>query len=275
MSYDIEESAGVQAQLVELYDFSVGVLNYRYTSGAESVTPDTATGWEYISEYIERGTIGQHNELAKDDITITVHRDNTVAALYHGRPPDQPVTLIISRYHDEGLATEDIKAVWVGSVLSCEFDGLKAKLHCESTLTSLKRAGLWRKYSGSCSAVLYDSRCGVESSSYQFITTVSTISSAVIDVVGADTFEDDYFTGGYLNWLGSDGNVQSRMIFAHTGTEITMDWLIDGLGVSDQVELFPGCKHTSSDCWNKYQNTDNYRGFPFIPEKNPHTAVIY
>jgi len=39
--------------------------------------------------------------------------------------------------------------------------------------------------------------------------------------------------------------------------------------VGDQVRAYPGCDHSLITCANKFGNSLNFGGFPFMPEKNP------
>lgn len=278
MSYAETEEWVSQPLLVELFDFKIGVLSYRYTSSDRDQTPSEASGIVYESEYIKSTSIGQNDELNKENITISVHRDNAVAKLFWGRPPDQTVVFTLFRYHLSGVpgtAEQDIVAAWSGRVLSCSFKGNEAEMICESTATSLKQTGLSRQYSMGCPHVLYGVNCGVIKANQEFYSTVSVATDEVIEVTGASAYADDHFTGGYINWLGTDGNQQSRMIFSHTGEQLTLDWAIDGMAVLDQIWVYPGCKHHSSDCFNKFLNMENYGGFPYIPEKNPYEVTVY
>ncbi len=275
MSYDTQERVVIQDLVVELYEFMVGTQTYRYTSAKEDKTPSVNDGLVYTSDHITRTDIAQTSEINKDGITIQLHRTNAVALLYQGRPPDQTNVITVRRYHEAGVAEEDVVTIWAGRVLGCSFDGSIATLTCESTATSMKQAGLWRQYQASCPHVLYGTKCSVAKATHELHTTASVVTGDVIEAVGASVYPDDYFTGGFLNWLGADGNLQSRMIFAHDGEELTLDWAVEDMAVTDDLWIYPGCKHTMSDCFGKYINIANYGGFPFVPSKNPFETTVY
>jgi len=39
--------------------------------------------------------------------------------------------------------------------------------------------------------------------------------------------------------------------------------------VGKQVIVYAGCDKTPQTCKNKFNNLQNFRGFPYIPVKNP------
>lgn len=273
--YEDTEESVVQAQLIELYEFKVGVLTYRYTSSDRDQVPSASYGFVWESETISRTKFGQTDELNQENINISLHKDNAIAQLYKGRPPDQTIVLTIFRYHEEYVNEQDVVCAWSGRVLSCSFKGDVAELVCESTATSLKQPGLTRRYQGSCPHAVYSAACGVIKADKEFYTTVSVVTDNIIEATGASAYSNDHFTGGYINWLGDDGNLQSRMIIAHTGEQLTLDWAIDDMAVLDQLWVYPGCKHTMTDCFNKFLNIENYGGFPYIPKKNPYATTVY
>ena len=274
-TYQELEEARIQPLLVELYEFKVGVLTYRYTSSDQDMVPSDGAGHVYASEYFERTTVAQNEELNKENVTVSVHRDNAVAKLYWKRPPDQTIIMSIWRYHHSNTLEQEVVLYWSGRILSCSFKGTVAELVCEATSTSMKQPGLTRKYQGSCPHPLYSVNCKVVRANQEFYTNVSVSTGDVIEATGASAYADNHFTGGYLNWLGSDGNQQSRMIYSHTGEQLTLDWEIAGMKVLDQLWIYPGCKHNMSDCFNKFMNIINYGGFPYVPEKNPYETTVY
>jgi hypothetical protein len=39
--------------------------------------------------------------------------------------------------------------------------------------------------------------------------------------------------------------------------------------VGNTISAFPGCRRTIDDCVNKFNNLDNFGGFPHSPGRNP------
>ena len=61
------------------------------------------------------------------------------------------------------------------------------------------------------------------------------------------------------------------MITKHSKTEgcIYLHMPFDDEVVGKQVIVYAGCDKTPQTCKNKFNNLQNFRGFPYIPVKNP------
>ena len=79
---------------------------------------------------------------------------------------------------------------------------------------------------------------------------------------------DNYYTGGLIR-ITITGVPHARAILTHTGDDIEIDLGIPGLAVGNVLQTLPGCDRTINTCINKFNNVDNYGGFPYIPIKNP------
>lgn len=76
---------------------------------------------------------------------------------------------------------------------------------------------------------------------------------------------DGYFTGGMLKLPDNT----SRFIVAHAGDQITISRPVAQAIGNLTASIYPGCDHLKETCNNKFQNLDNFGGFPFIPGRNP------
>lgn len=69
--------------------------------------------------------------------------------------------------------------------------------------------------------------------------------------------------------LTVDGGYR-RTIVEHFGDQLRLQIpLPPGLYTSQRVSLFAGCDGTKEQCAQKFNNTKNFGGYPFIPIKNP------
>jgi hypothetical protein len=57
-------------------------------------------------------------------------------------------------------------------------------------------------------------------------------------------------------------------------TKVTILSAINGLKAGDIVEVYAGCARDLDTCLNKFNNTINFGGFPYIPLNNPFTYKI-
>ena len=43
----------------------------------------------------------------------------------------------------------------------------------------------------------------------------------------------------------------------------------------ETVSLYPGCDHTLQTCHGRFNNAENFGGFPWIPRRNPFNESAY
>jgi uncharacterized phage protein (TIGR02218 family) len=118
--------------------------------------------------------------------------------------------------------------------------------------------------------LLYGTECGIDRSSFKVDATVNARNASSIAAVEIGAQADDYFSGGYIEWLRS-GYTDRRTILSHLGDTITINGTLADLEVGDTVSIYPGCAHNMTACVNKFNNILNYGGFPWLSAqmKNP------
>ena len=254
---------GVQGQPVELYVFRRGLSEtYYLTSHDEDILYDSNT---YLSVQIRRDTIEVNQEMERQPLKIRVQRDSAVLQNFIQFPPTEVMTVTIQKYHINDTPTPEVATIWRGRVLGANWKGSEAQLDCEPVFTSLKRPGLRRRYQAQCPHVLYGPKCKVNGNAFAVTDTLTGVASAVVTAPGF-AISADYFFGGYLVF----DNREFRTIIADDGAgNLTMAYALSELEIGSQVQVFPGCGHDLLDCENKFNNLDNYGGFPFVPLLNP------
>lgn len=266
MSYDAKEISIQDGAPIELYDFSMGAVQWHFTSSAESFFDEAQSdAVEYSPAAISRTNIASSPEDARNRMTMTVARTHEIAELFRISPPSETVGLIIRRVHAGD--TTDIIAIWVGRVVGCSFEGAAAKLTCEPVLVSMKRSGLRRLYGRGCPHVLYGPACGLDKAGFAHSTTVDSIDGAVMTVTSIDV--GFTYGGGFVEWVNDDGITDRRFITSADGSDLTLLMPFQGISASDPVTIYPGCNHTIATCDAVFGNVLNYGGQPFFPTKNP------
>jgi len=260
--YDDFEGSLELGAPVELYTFTQGTTNWYYISGATSVT---LNGREYEPIPIERNRIKQTTDIFKDSLTVTFPRSNEFAVQYLGFAPEEVTTLTVQRGH-YGDPDEEFVVYWKGRVVGAKATGNTIEIECESIFTSIKRPGLRARYELSCRHTLYQSGCTLDPEDYEFASSIAAITSSInIEVTGANGESDGYYTGGML--VAPSG--ASRFITGHTGSVVTLTRPLAELVSGMAVSIYPGCDHLKDTCLNKFNNLDNFGGFPYIPIINP------
>lgn len=257
---------------------------YRFVEG-ENVWTITSADEEqlYNSELYTPSTIGRNeveskNELSRANIEVSLSIGDPMARRWMRQVIDDVVSLTIFGYEDA-----DVTVIWKGRLVSVKPEVSEITLIFESIFTSLRRAGLRKKYQRSCPYVLYGRGCSLNKDDWAVpgqMTAIST-NGLTITVPEAAGFADGYFTAGMVE--APDGTL--RFITNHSGSTLTLIRPVDSLGEAFAssgygvnyggyyggvaVNIYPGCNRSKETCKNKFDNLDNYGGFAFIPLKNP------
>lgn len=260
MSYSGIETSVASGEPVELYEFIQGLNIWAYTSAASEYTH---LGRTYKPAAISRDRIKQSPDAAKNDLSLVFPRDNAFAIQFLGFAPDEITTVTIYRGH---ASDGEFISYWKGRVIGASVSGNSVTVDCESVFTSIKRPGLRARYEYNCRHALYGVHCRASAAEYEVPATVTSVSTdgSILTVSAAAGFPNGYFTGGIVALGG-----QRRFIVNHVTTSLTLSRPIVGLTGGSAINMYPGCAHDMATCQNKFNNIDNFGGFPWIPIKNP------
>lgn len=258
MSYLSREQSVHAARPLELYRFVLGAERWLYTSAQRA---QSHLGESYLPAAISRSGIEQSSELARAGIEVTVARDAAVARQFVAAAPDGVLGLTLYRLHE---GDGEVVTIWKGRVTGVTMAGSSARLQCEPIATSLRRAGLRARYQLLCRHALYSSGCGALKSAHRVDGSVASVTGVSVQVAAAASRPDGHFVAGYLS-----SSAGRRMIVGHVGITLTLSAPLIGLSSGLPVELYAGCDHTLGTCDGRFDNGDNFGGFPWIPIKNP------
>ncbi len=126
-------------------------------------------------------------------------------------------------------------------------------------------------YQPSCQWTLYDQGCTLTRATFTSSFTVSTANTSVIDPVGgiptpvgADGVSS-YYQGLLVFTSGVNNNIQT-VVRDNDGTSFFLQYpLRVAPGVGDTFSVSLGCAKTSDTCNLKFNNLNNFRGFPRVP----------
>jgi len=128
-----------------------------------------------------------------------------------------------------------------------------------------------RIYSPLCDATVGDSRCGVSLTTYSgAITSNPSIYNLVTDDLSSQ--DNGFFARGKITFTSGDNNGVEREVRsdAKVGSDHTLSFwepLPFVPDVGDTFDITAGCDKTYETCKAKFNNGDNFRGFPYIPPK--------
>lgn len=248
----------------ELYRFTEGSQVWTFTS---SDADEIYSGETYYSITIGRDESEQKNELSKANINVTVSLDNEMGRRWMKSILDTAVGLTI---FSKDVESGDVSVIWKGRLASVKPDTSSIKLVFESVFTSLRRPGLRGKYQRSCPHVLYGRGCNLDKDDFAVSSAITAVSGATVTATAAALQPDGWYNGGMIQ--GPDGAL--RFVLAHVGSTLTLIRSLDSVSESFAngglaVNIYPGCDRSKETCKNKFNNLNNYGGFPFIPLDNP------
>ena len=121
-------------------------------------------------------------------------------------------------------------------------------------------------YQPFCNNILFDKECGLNKDDWKVTTTVTVNSDGSLQSDDFASKPDGWFIGGFVKY----GN-EHRLITNHVGNKIWIQVSFNENVNGKMVEAYPGCDGSPSTCRDKFNNLDNFVGFPYIPSKNPVT----
>lgn len=248
-----------RGQPVELHEFLIDGVYYRYTSDAEDVTWGLNT---FHAVLCRRSTIECTADINRGEVMLDVARNNPFAVLYRTIAPDVAATHTIYRSHD--LVTWS--TYWMAKVVGVKFNTQAATIISRPMLASVGRLGLRVMHQRQCPYDLYSDMCGAFGSSFYEIGTLTGVLGVTLSSYAFGTKDDGWFTGGYIR-IGS--SEKRRMIVAHIARDITISHPFDASVIAGaSFTAFAGCDKTPTTCKNKFDNKLNFGGDEFLPNTN-------
>ncbi|MCX8029884.1 MAG: phage BR0599 family protein [Brevinematales bacterium] len=259
MSYNIQITKTEVPYFVELYQFittewALYLTPYRYKI-TKSDIEYTPTVMERTDFEIEKG----------EERTVTISfatRENVSLTFLTSNIPRIRVKII--RYFVEA-DVEKVLFVGEGDIVGVSNRVLTLKAVDILSLNKCKVPPF--VYSAYCNNTLFDSRCLLNKNNFR-LTTIVTVHSggSTLASTQLQSYASDFFTYGYVEW-GSN----TRLITKHDNTagvihiHVPFDEDVNG----QTVKIYAGCDKTAQTCKNKFNNLQNFLGFPYIPLKNP------
>lgn len=266
------ENSVQDGQPIECYKFTYQEDSYLYTSHCLDVTLVFPNGQTetYVAEYIERAEIKPASKGDAASMTVDVGKDHVIAKLWQGPPPERPMAITIYRLHEQDHSKMDV--VFYGRIRQASFEGSKCHLTAklENWLSKEIPSG---KHQYFCNNVIFDANCGLVKAGWTVTAAVERVVGLHVYAAAFTGYPDGYFAGGFFYY---DGYV--RMITEHQGDRVRLKYPFIS-APRNEITLTPGCDHRFRTCAQKFQNTLNFTGFPYVaptdPEKNPTGKGVY
>ena len=250
--------------------FSYADIIYGFTSYGKSITVNiNGLMTSFNSEYIKRSD-SLKTGTSKGEVETTeiyVGRDNSVALLYQGSPPENGgISLTVYRCHEDDL--EDISKILVGTVSQVSMKSSEATLTItiENLLKKEIPNGCFSYY---CQNDIYDNKCGLDKANYERTCYVDIgFNGLKISSTNLNEVADGFYTNGIIKM----GNCW-RTVVKHDKDTIWIKYPINESDKQGSFKIYAGCDGLFRTCAMKFQNTDNFIGVPYTqptdPTKNP------
>ena len=270
MTYAAQEASTENGQPVEFYELTIGATTYYHTTAEDTITV-SAQPYTPLAG-LKRTKIAQGPADRALTLTLELPATNPFVSPYIAAVPSSQATVTIMRLHRTDTPTPQVVTIFEGVVKAVNFDdgnGRIAKVAVQPKIAATSRPCPLFTFQSLCNHVLYDDQCQADdtSASFRETGTVSAVSTSgtVLTITGLAAFGDGWFTGGVVE---INGGLDSRMIIAHTGNDITLHLPFPLSPLSTNAVVLAGCAHDIETCKSKFDNVINFGGFAFVPTLN-------
>ncbi len=272
MAFYDDEAGQDSSGPIELYKIVTPIQSYYYTSGPSNYTflTHTYTKQAIVRTSIKVGTLEDREELTVE-VPVTLALIELLS--FTVAPPDNTFTLY--RVHPD---TGSYEIIWSGKISGVTIRGMRAQLRVPSILADALQSPVPpRSYQRLCNHQLYDSRCGIVRTDWDFTGTVQGVNENIVTITHATGGPSDTGQGEYKYRRGEivrNADGERRLIInqaAASGSSarvLTINYPFRTLNAGDSVTLYAGCDLAATTCKNKFDNIVNFSGFPTIPRTN-------
>jgi len=251
-------------ELYHIWEVSNDIVqnHYRYTSGDIDVV---FNGNTYTRAAIERDAVSYDSKLEVSTLNIRAIPLSTPTIQFLARNPLGIFWIEVMKLFRDQTPYE-ANVLFLGQIKNISFQGLEANIECTGFEQYLNRSIPIYRYQTSCNHQLYSTKCSIDKTLWAMNATLIDLrdDGKQLTSLAFSTKDDDYFKYGYIE-LGS----YTRMITYHTGSVVKIRYNIPGLANGNTITAYAGCDLTIDTCYGKFNNVDNFFGFPYIPVDKP------
>lgn len=254
----------------DLFLFCVGGYTWAYTGSKDEVRLELSGMAQrqtiiFSPAALERSEIS--NEAKGDKAQIKCNLDLEPINSFRALSYNDSMKVIVIR-----LRNKELEILLFGKAEGVDYDLEKG----QATLSVCSMAGVFssslpqRTFSAGCTHSLGDFYCGVLKDSYSLTLKLSECQIADNNLWVSHPLlaskPNGYYNGGVCK-----AGANSAFIISHAGSKIQLLNPFYALRNADisSVKIEIGCDKSIETCKNKFSNSLNYGGFPFVPNINP------
>lgn len=257
MTWLADEGSVEASEPREVIEFIIRNETYRLATGTRDIVID---GYTYTASPSQRGEIQLATSAVDAEIQVSLPMSHPLAQrwLALGSPPRSVVVNVYRQQPESGEA----RRVWTGyaTELTSAGNGSIAVFKVPSRAAALLRRSLpIVTTSRGCAHRLYDQNCQVDRNDFLVETTITAIDGQKITVASVDGNPSGWATGGELVHVLTG---ERMTIWTHSALVMTIQAPISGMQVGQAVEVYAGCDLLFETCKAKFDNRNNFVGFP-------------
>lgn len=264
MSYEGQENSADSGMPIFLVDFVQGGDTYRFTT-YDKVYAYSSN--DYFPSAFDIDRIKQSSDPFKNDISFSFPLSNSFAFKQTIYRNSEATTVTLRRGH---VNDGEFEIVFIGRVIGRELNDTELKVVCESVFTKLRSVGIRAKYEHYCRHTLFSSLCGANRGANTNIGVVDSVSGSTLVISELSSRANGFFDLGVVDIGGV-----KRAIETHIGSSIVLLSPFNESVIGLTATVTAGCNRTFTVCNDKFSNTINFGGFPYIPVRNPFEGTPY
>jgi len=253
--------------MIELYRIKDGQNEYYYTSSNKEFTVNNidsvVDGITFYPRAIQRSEISI-DSIEKDNFDFEVPISMKPFDEFIFINPNDSIFVYL--YNDKG------ESLYTGKVSNVEFNLKKhnMKIKVSNIISILSNNIPKNNFSPSCSYDLYSKDCGIleEDRKVIYNNTEYQINSNLEIQLLITAPDINYFSNGFCII-----DNQNNYIISHNTDIIKFLYPIKNTSFTGDIYIYPGCSKTINECKNKFNNLENFGGFPFVPKSDPFLKI--
>lgn len=282
----------------ELYVFTYGASTNLYTSFDENVSVTdvhNAAFGTYTSANLSRQQIVSDIDKARNSLEIEAPLSFSFSYNFLANIVEERIKLVLYSYN---TVTRASTIIFNGYLFSVSAVNHRVKLVFQNILGITKRTGLRKRLQRNCPYALYDAGCQVTRSNFTLSMPVTSLNPELTELTVDPTYTTNnffvdgenttYYYGGICNFNGNNRFVLANnssivnSVRVYTITLISFmpnlaDVLNEGFGYGQNygnyfggisISLSAGCNRTVENCRERFNNLNNFGGFPFLPSRD-------
>jgi len=282
VSFDSQEESVQDGAPIELFRFTTLEERFTYTSGT---TPFDFENETYSPRAIGRSGDEIESVSESRQLAVTLPTDDLLVRRYYVSLPSSQDRLEVFRLHTTDGADPEVVKIFDGLVATVSASGEdKATVNALSRSSLLERTVPTQTTRNLCNHVLYDERCKVFDSLFSLDAEVTAVSadgllltvqaSGVLGATGNGlsaqlTADPEFFNAGTLERGGFERRtIRGVVDIGGDSAQVRTILPFATIPTGATFRIFAGCDHSFPTCRTKFDNEENYGGFPYVPRKN-------